>query len=193
VRKRLAITLVASLLATSSLLAKDADAQARPRPVSDACKLLSAAELKRVQHTVLQDTKASVMQSGADITMRQCFYRGATHADSVSLLLAEPSKRPSSVVREYWESTLVKAAHTEVPASENGEMTKGQAKKQRHKPEPVAGLGEQAWWVGDRNTGALYVLLGDRFFRISVGGPPDQTADKKARMTALAKLILKRL
>lgn len=187
----IATTVVLVLASVCSALADDAGVQTRPRPALDACKLLSAAEIKRVQQTVLRETKPSVMHSGGTMTMRQCFYRVEDHAASVSLLVAEPAKRPSAAARDFWDATLVKASQTEVQPSGNGEMTKSEAKKLRHKPEPVAGLGEQAWWVGDRTAGALYVLKGDRFFRISVGGKVDD--DKKGRMIALAAIVLKKL
>lgn len=189
---RVRLIAVTAMLAVAPLsLARDAGAQTRPRPALDACKLLSAAEIKRVQHTALQETKASAMPADGAMSMRQCFYRAESHADSVSLLIAEPAQRPSKVVREYWDATLVKASQTEVNASANGEMTKSEAKKQRHKPEAVPGLGDQAWWVGDQKAGALYVLDGDRFFRISIGGKIED--NKRARMVALANIVLKKL
>lgn len=187
----LAGTTVVMLIGMQTLLAGDADVQTRPRPAVDPCKLLSAAEIKRVQHTVLKETKPSVMSTSGAMSMRQCFYRTESHVDSVSLLVAESGKGQPTAARDYWDSTLVKAADTETPPLASGEMTKAEAKKQRHKPEPVAGVGDQAWWVGDRATGALYVLSGDRFFRISVGGKVAD--DKKARMMALAAIVLKKL
>lgn len=189
-RNLLIVTAAILLAAVPLALAKDAGVQAHPRPVADACKLISAAELLRVQHTALKETKPSTMPSSGEMTMRSCFYRAESHADSVSLLLAEPAKRPSTAVREYWDATLVKASQTDATLPPGAEMTKGAAKKQRHKPEKVANVGDQAWWVGDQNAGALYVLVGDRFFRISVGGKSD---DKKARMIALANIVAKKL
>ncbi|MEO5935904.1 MAG: hypothetical protein ABIP81_01690 [Terriglobales bacterium] len=190
-KMRLLAVVVFLLTGMQTLLAGDADVQTRPRPAVDPCKLISAADIKRVQHTVLKETKPSLMSSSSAMSMRQCFYRTESHVDSISLLIAESSKDQPHAAREYWDATLVKASETEIKPPPSGEMTKADAKKQRHKPERIPGLGDQAWWVGDRATGALYVLSGDRFFRISIGGKLED--DKKTRMKALAAVVLKKL
>ena len=59
-------------------------------------------------------------------------------------------------------------------------------------PKPIAGLGDEAFWVGDPLSGALYVLKGEIFLRVSVGGPTDE-AQKIKRARALASRALKRL
>jgi len=56
----------------------------------------------------------------------------------------------------------------------------------------IAGVGEEAYWTGNRFAGALYVLRGDMFLRISVGGIRDQQA-RIATAKALALAALKRL
>ncbi len=43
------------------------------------------------------------------------------------------------------------------------------------RPRTIKGLGEQAYWVGSPMVGALYVLKGDTFLRISVGGVREET------------------
>ena len=55
-----------------------------------------------------------------------------------------------------------------------------------------ATFGDEAFWVGDPLSGALYVLKGDVFLRVSVGGPTDE-AQKIKRARALASHALKRL
>ena len=62
----------------------------------------------------------------------------------------------------------------------------------RDKPQPVSGLGDEAFWVADRVTGALYVLHGDIFLRLSVGGVTDEEA-RLQRARALAESALRRL
>ena len=58
--------------------------------------------------------------------------------------------------------------------------------------EKIAGLGDVAFWIVDLVGGALYVLKGNRYIRISVGGPGDQAIKmKKSKM--LAEIVLKRL
>jgi len=38
------------------------------------------------------------------------------------------------------------------------------------KPRVIDGLGQEAYWMGSSITGALYVLKGDAFLRISIRG-----------------------
>ena len=54
------------------------------------------------------------------------------------------------------------------------------------------GLGDEAFWIGSRVGGALYVLKKDLFFRISVGGAGDEKA-KLNKSRTLAQNVLKRL
>jgi hypothetical protein len=53
----------------------------------------------------------------------------------------------------------------------------------------IAGLGEEAYWVGTSITGALYVLQGRKFLRISVGGVHEESARiEKTRVLARAAM-----
>ena len=56
----------------------------------------------------------------------------------------------------------------------------------------MRGLGEEAFWVGDPRLGGLYVLRKDAMLRLSVGGN-DPKAKKLRRLTALARLALRRM
>ncbi len=60
------------------------------------------------------------------------------------------------------------------------------------KPRPIDGLGEEAYWVGNSISGALYVLNGNSFLRISVGGVRGESA-RMEKSKALAHAALKRL
>src|SRR2546423_1305669 len=59
-------------------------------------------------------------------------------------------------------------------------------------PQPVPGIGEEAFWLGSPKAGALYVLKGDNMVRVSVGGPDDMKT-KIEKSKKLATLVLKRL
>ena len=59
-------------------------------------------------------------------------------------------------------------------------------------PQRVEGIGEAAFWTGNRVGGALYVLKRDSYIRVSVGGAEDQKT-KIEKSKALARLALKRL
>jgi hypothetical protein len=49
----------------------------------------------------------------------------------------------------------------------------------------VAGVGEEAYWVGNPASGAIYALAGGSFVRVSVGGPGTE-AEKRGRAREIA-------
>lgn len=147
----------------------------------DPCRLLTDAEVRAVQGHVPAQKIPSEQPAGS-FQFTQCFYRTPEFTNSVSVALGVPlatdSKR--SGPRQYWQTQFNKQAKA-VPS-----------RKKKEPPKPVAGLGDAAFWVGDAMTGALYILKGEVFLRVSVGGPPDQ-AQKIQRSKSLASYALKRL
>jgi hypothetical protein len=148
----------------------------------DPCRLLTDAEVRAVQgHAPTQ--KISSEQPAGSFRFTQCFYRTGELSSSVSVALGLPltdSKR--SGPRDYW--------HAQFEREERDEREESDEKKQE--PRRLAGLGDEAFWVGDPVTGALYVLRGEVFLRVSVGGSPDQS-EKIKRARTLAIYALKRL
>ena len=65
-------------------------------------------------------------------------------------------------------------------------------KKKAEKPRAVAGVGDEAFWLGNNVMGALYVLAKDRIVRVSVGGPEEEDA-KVEKSRRLAEKAIKRL
>jgi len=133
--------------------------------------------------------------------MSQCFFRTAIFAKSVSLALATPDSAKLSALspREYWRKQFHPPEQAEreegVPAAGQAkapEKTKEEREKELRKPRPVAGLGDEAYWVGSPITGALYVLKGEVFLRISVGGEKDESV-RITKTKTLARKALKRL
>ena len=59
-------------------------------------------------------------------------------------------------------------------------------------PKPVKGVGQEAFWVGNGVIGGLYVLKGDAYIRISIGGAETEAARIEKTKT-LARSALKRL
>jgi len=70
--------------------------------------------------------------------------------------------------------------------------TDNETEEAAHKPRLIPALGEEAYWVGSPISGALYVLQGDLFLRISVGGIPKESICI-AKSKSLATVILSRL
>jgi hypothetical protein len=148
---------------------------------SDPCRLLSDAKVRVVQGQAPAQKVPSEQPAGS-FRFMQCFYQTPDFTSSVSVALGVPlgtdSKR--SGPREYWQKQF--HAKASAPAG----------RKKKEPPKPVASLGDEAFWVGDPVTGALYVLKGDVFLRLSVGGTRDPAQNMK-RARALASHALKRL
>jgi len=175
---------------------KGATPAQKPGKNTDACALLTRAEIQVVQSEPVEETKPSVQPSGGFV-MLQCFYRTTTSAKSVSLALGAPDPaKPSALTpREFWR----KQFHPPEPVEEEKPVAGKAPKKaevdreeELRKPRPIDGLGEEAYWVGNRITGALYVLKGNSFLRISVGGVREESA-RMEKSKALAHAALKRL
>jgi hypothetical protein len=147
-----------------------APAPATAAGAESACALLSEEDVRRVQGEPVQERKPS--EAGRTFRVIQCFYRTPTFAKSVSVALAVPlpTDAARSGPRDYWRATFDDSAE----------------------PRPVPALGDEAFWVGDRVTGALYVLRGDAFLRLSVGGVADEAA-RLERARVLAESVLPRL
>ena len=162
-------------------------------PATDACKLLTSEEIQAVQGEGLKSAKGSDASTGT-FSVSQCLYETKSPANSVSLTLTRKSDAPQSESpRDFWEKKF------------GGEKVHGRGKEEREKkggarveeeeglpPTRVKGLGDDAYWVGNDKVGALYVLRGDKFIRLSVGGADNQ--EKKIEKTkALAERALRRI
>jgi len=180
---------------TASAAKRAAPAQ-RPEKKTDVCALLTSAEIQVIQSEPVEETKPSAQPSGGFV-MLQCFYRTTSFAKSVSLALAEPDPtKPSALTpREFWR----KQFHPPEPVEEEKPVVGKAPKKaeiereeELQKPRPIDGLSEEAYWVGNPISGALYVLKGNSFLRISVGGVREESA-RMEKSKALARAALQRL
>jgi hypothetical protein len=176
--------------------AKHAAPAQKPEKKTDVCPLLTRAEIQVVQGEPVEETKPSAQPSGGFV-MLQCFYSTTTFAKSVSLALAAPDPaKPSALTpREFWR----KQFHSPEPVKEEKPVAGKAPKKaeiereeEPQKPRPIDGLGEEAYWVGNPISGALYVLKGNSFLRISVGGVREES-ERIEKSKALAHAALKRL
>ncbi|MGH9968877.1 MAG: hypothetical protein ACREBG_13910 [Pyrinomonadaceae bacterium] len=175
----------ASLASEPSDVKKEEEhvASSKPRPQQDkidTCALITNPEIQAVQGEPVKETKSDARFAGA-LVMSQCFYTVATFHNSISLEVTQrdPAKPARSGPKDRWKELF----HHEDEKAE---------KKDSGKPLKVPGIGEEAFWVGDSVSGALYVLKGDTYLRISIGGPDDRTVKVK-RSKALAEKALARL
>jgi hypothetical protein len=184
-------------------------ATAGPR---DACALLTSDDIKDVQGEAVKDAKSS-QRNDSSFAVGQCFYTTPTFTKSVSLELTQAANGSKTSPRDFWKENFTRAA-TEGEREERGrdkDRDKGRDKdkdKDKNKdkergrggeeegegapPTHVAGIGDDAYWVNSRVSGALYVLKGNSFIRISLGGAEDDAARQK-KAKALAQKALARL
>ena len=160
----------------------------------DACSLLTNAEVEAVQGERVQGTKpGSQLERG--IMWSQCIYQMITPSKSVSLSLFTPGPQDTSrqTTRNYWRQQFrsQREADEKHDKDSKNKPTAGREEEGRG-PTPVKGLGEEAYWISNRISSVLYVLQGDRFVRISIGGVRDESARLEKSKT-LAREALKRL
>jgi len=166
----------------------------------DVCGLLTSDDLKSVQGEAYQDAKRSDRQDG-EFIVAQCYYAMPTTANSVVLNVTESGGKTTP--RQFWEQSFGKDEGAEKSDKEKEkEKERAQKNKTRErgeeneeegpKPEKISGLGDEAFWLASHVGGALYVLKGDRFFRISVGGAGDAKS-KLNKSKTLAQQVLKKI
>jgi hypothetical protein len=172
----------------------------------DACSLLTGAEITAVLGEPLDATKPSV-QSAGHLKMSHCLFVTRNFAKSASLDVTTPGSGDSSArsLRAFWRNQFhvppkrqeeARPAARKIPAQSgfrpSDSESESEAEAEASKPRPIPGLGEEAYWVGSPLAGALYVLQGDLFLRISVGGIPEESA-RVAKSKSLANAALPRL
>jgi hypothetical protein len=153
----------------------------------DACTLLTSDDIQAVQGEPVKTTKPS-QQTGHDFVIDICYYELPTPSNSVSLSLAQANTDKKNSVKEFWENTFGDGEHgrKEKEREGEGEIEEGaQARK-------ISGLGQEAFWFSSPIGGVLYVLKGDHYIRISVGGK-GTSEEKLNKSKTLAKKALARL
>jgi hypothetical protein len=180
-----------------------------------ACAFLSGAEIKSVQGEDVAEMQGSERTAGS-LLMSQCYYRLPTFNKSVNLEIIRPATGNASAnaVKQYWEERFHRTTKSESEEErereqeerERGEKKGGETKGERQaderereekeseasRPQPVPGVGDEAFWMGNQITASLYVLKKDVIVRLSIGGAEDQPAKIK-KATTLAQQALKRL
>lgn len=159
-----------------------------PAPAeTNPCSLITPQEIEAVQKSPVTDTKSSERTDG-DFRVAQCFYTASEFNKSINVAMIgkHPTDLRRRTPREFWRDTFEKG--------ENGEKEgRGQKEeKERIPPKKIEGLGEDARWASNRFGGVLYVLKGDAFISISVGGA-DSEEVKLEKCKALALKALARL
>jgi len=170
----------------------------------DACALLTSKDLQAVQGEALRETKPGTRADGG-FMISQCFYTLPTFTNSISLLVAQKGESAGARdPKEFWQETFHRAADADLEKERakekvkdnNSDKDKTPGREEEGEkavpPQKIVGVGDEAYWTGNRVGGALYALKGNIYIRVSVGGPGDQ-AVKIQKAKALAQIILKRL
>ena len=177
------------------------EASAPPKGKVDACALLTSEDIQAVQGEGVRDAKGSEQTDGP-LSISQCFYTTPSFNKSVSLTLTQ--KNPGSAEpggpKEFWERQFggdeEREKKREEEERERGRgRERGESSEREEEERPaqrVEGVGDEAFWAGTQKIGVLYVLKGERFLRVSIGGPDEQQV-KVEKMKELAKRALNRL
>lgn len=163
-----------------------ADGEAGANAAPDVCSLIEKSELATVQGQPVQSAAPSSRTSGG-LLISQCYYTifsadGSKNL-SVHLQVIRSAAKSSgrNVVKDFWEEKLMR---------EKGQT--GEDEKEAGERLSVPGLGDEAFWIGNSITGAIYVLKNDKIVRVSVGGP-DNAKTKIEKSKTLAQKSLQRL
>jgi hypothetical protein len=148
----------------------------------DTCALISNSEIQSVQGESVKETKSSARVNGTFV-MSHCFYLLPTFHKSVSLEVTQsnPENPTKYGPKDRWKEMFHSIKGKE-----------GENERESSAPLPVSGIGDEAFWMGNQITGALYVLKKNIYLRISIGGP-DKVSMKIEKTKTLAQKALKRL
>jgi hypothetical protein len=150
----------------------------------DACALLTSKEVQSVQNEPLNETKRSG-QFQVGFAVSQCYFALPT-SKQFDQPNNDTERRGSSArdPKQWWKETF----HRDKDQDKGGDERKEKAAA----PAKISKLGHEAFWSGNRVGGERYVLKGNSFIRISVGGAGDQ-GSRIEKLKVLARKVLKSL
>ena len=155
--------------------------------IRDACSLLTKEEVGSVQGSPVNDTKSSE-RSDDLFRFAECFYTTAESNKSVNLALVQQrtDQQNKSGPKDFWNKKF-DPYRNEEPKTKNGDE-----KEQGSGPKKITNLGDDAYWAVNPVGGTLYVLKGDAFISIGLGGTDDEQTNLK-KSKELAQKALQRL
>ena len=178
--------LLSAYLCFSVLLILNGCTKRRETPITrDACTLVSKEEVESVQQTPVKDAKSSERSDGT-FQILQCLYTAAEFSKSVNLALiqADPNQPNRRSAKDFWKEKFDPYKNEEPRTSTHDETETA--------PKQINGLGDEAFWVSNRFGGILYILKGDSFISIGIGGTDDEET-KLEKSKVLAQKALQRL
>jgi hypothetical protein len=179
-------------------LAAHAPAAAQPPAAKtpDACALLADADIRAALGVTVRERQPATQQARG-LLLSQCYVDTGTPR-SVSIAVAGNTRSGGKTVRAraFWRKQFHGRDEPDSERKGKGReaVRKGEAGDQEGEAEarPVRGVGDEAFWSGSRVAGALYVLRGNTFIRVSVGGISDEKEriekSRRLAVSALARL-----
>ena len=174
--------------------------EGKPRGKMNACTLLSPREIQAIQGEPLKETKSSA-RSEAGFGVSQCFFTLPTSTNSISLVVTQRGDDPGARdPKEFWREKFrnsgegSEAREQKQDKDRDKDFEKGRAEEKEESAQAlkILHVGDEAFWSGNRVGGALYVLKGNTFVRVSIGGFGEQRAQiNKAK--AIAQVVLRHL
>jgi len=157
----------------------------------DACSLVSKEEVESVQQASVNDAKSSERSDGT-FRISQCLYAAAEFSKSVNLALiqVDPNQPSKRTPKDFWEEKFGAYEGRSSDSSTSLGMTEESEKGPP--PKKITGLGDEAFWVSNRFGGILYILKGNAFISIGIGGTDGEEA-KLEKSKVLAQKALQRL
>jgi hypothetical protein len=166
----------------------------------DPCALMTAAEVGQIQRANIVSTQLNEVPTGQFVTS-QCYYTSAEPDCSVTIAIIQrdPLRVSTDSIRKYWQDVYV-ASGEPAQVQETGHEVRKETRAGGEEEEEkralraikIDGVGEGAYWSGNRFGGVLYVLQREKIVRLSVGGPA-KTEEKLEKSKALAQKVLNRL
>jgi hypothetical protein len=168
-----------------------------PAAGSGACRLLTTGEIAAVAGGRVTEMKPTSRTTGT-LAISDCFYRSEPFTSSVSVELTRNAGGSRGKIRDHWKAIFYgdqegereEEEEARAQGSRGEENPKGREKESP--PQPVEGLGDEAFWLANPASGVLYVLKGDAYLRVSVGGAGEESA-KRRKASELARKALARL
>lgn len=160
----------------------------------DACALLDDADVRTALGVAVKSRQPGTGQARG-LLLSQCYVDTGT-PQSVSIAVAGNTTSAGRTVtpRAFWREQFHRRGDddgAERNHAPRGPAAKGAQREQENETEPrrIRGVGDEAFWSGTRVAGALYVLRGNTFLRVSVGGISDERERiEKSRQLAIAAL-----
>ena len=162
------------------------------RAQNDVCRLITSEEIKAIQGSPIKEPKSST-RSENGFRVSQCFYTAAEFSKSVNVAVIQkdPDNSARRSPKEFWKEKFGRFSGGEEARNNNKQESEREEEK-LIPPKQIDGIGDEAYWVSNRFGGVLYVLKGDVFISIGLGGTDDEET-KLTKSKALAQKALQRL